>query len=690
MTTGDLVVTVRHAQEPTNAAGRTVLLRRRGGDLRVGVLRAETDAQGVARFPGLAPGEVRARVAGSWGGANATITAGQAMACEIVLRGAMTLTGVVVDAAGVPIGGALVETGPLLASEADIELVAVTAADGSFTLRECGPHCFVGARATGFAASQLHYRGNGREEPEPLRIELRALGGSLDGFVVDANGAPLVDAVVRVGQGDGDDVRATPQGAPPLPAQVVTDTAGHFTAIGLPVGKQPLLVRAAGCAPWIGECEIAALATTAARVVMQPEVTCRGRVTKHGQPLEGVSVRHQAASDFLRIATTTNADGTYELRGLPRGDFELKAEKDRVGCATARVHGEPGVPMRCDFEVSNGLELRGHVFDAAGAPVPNLWLQFRAEGDGEPWLQFATTDVAGAFLVVHCPPGRTLALEATLPEHLPWRRSAIDPNAGELEIRFAKDSATKARITGRLLRPDGSGAKGLTVESWRQNPRASVDVDVVSPDGAFVLEVPAGTWLVRVIANGHPQIRIDGIELQPGAAVDLGVLQLVRGGTLVVHDDPAMKCVYDVFDTHDRYVAYVSSPAPPVRSDLLPPGDYRLHVRPQGSAPQVLPFSITAERDTVLTVKPVPGVRRRIEFVPAAGATVRAVSYEIRQAGARVMGNYVEAKTADELAQDVWLVPGEYELTTTRPAPKVTVAFTIAEAMREPLRVQLR
>src|SRR5262249_25920764 len=108
-TTGELVVTVRYADEPTIAAGRTVLVRRRGGDLRVGVLRAVTDDKGVARFAGLAPGELRVRVGGSSRVVAATVAAGRSSPCELALRNGMTLTGIVVDRAGVPIAGALVE-----------------------------------------------------------------------------------------------------------------------------------------------------------------------------------------------------------------------------------------------------------------------------------------------------------------------------------------------------------------------------------------------------------------------------------------------------------------------------------------------------------------------------------------------------------------------------------------------------
>src|SRR5688572_5464852 len=39
---------------------------------------------------------------------------------------------------------------------------------------------------------------------------------------------------------------------------------------------------------------------------------------------------------------------------------------------------------------------------------------------------------------------------------------------------------------------------------------------------------------------------------------------------------------------------------------------------------------------------------------------------------------------------DVCLAPGDYELTTSRPEPKVTVRFTIADGVNDPVRVLLR
>jgi hypothetical protein len=455
------------------------------------------------------------------------------------------------------------------------------------------------------------------------------------------------------------------------------------------VGVQPLLVRAAGFGPWVGSCEIGAQTTAAARVVLQPDVTCSGRVSSGGQPVDGAKVSCEGPSDFLSIATYTGADGTFELRGLPAGDVGLNASKDGVGKATARIRGEPGAPVRCELALSNGLVLRGRVLDAAGTPVPLVHLHCHAEGTGERWKSFAHSDGNGSFLVAQCPPGRTLSLVATERDHVPWQRRAIDPSAGGLEIRLAKDTTPRARITGRLLRPDGRGALGTSIGGWRLSPYATVSGVVDKPDGAFVLEVPAGTWTMHTVLDGHPAIRREAIELQAGALHDVGVLQFGRGGTLVVHDDAAAKFDHLVFDAHEQFACGFTV-ARPRRSDLLAPGDYLLLARAKDSAAQRIPFAITAERETVLTVKPVPGTRRRIEFVPAAGAEVDAVAYDVRCAGALAMINSLEANAANELAQDVCLAPGDYELTTRRPEPKVTVRFTIADGANDPLRVQLR
>src|SRR5690606_6084004 len=103
---------------------------------------------------------------------------------EVVLdlnRG-MTLTGVVVDDAGAPVAGALIEVGRPHAG--DPVVMTATGADGTFALRACPRHCLVGARAAGYASSSVLSVSGDEEAPQHVRLELVVPGGVVEGVVV--------------------------------------------------------------------------------------------------------------------------------------------------------------------------------------------------------------------------------------------------------------------------------------------------------------------------------------------------------------------------------------------------------------------------------------------------------------------------------------------------------------------------
>ncbi|HEU4419754.1 MAG TPA: sigma-70 family RNA polymerase sigma factor, partial [Planctomycetota bacterium] len=570
-TTGELVVHVRYAEEPTTAAGLTVLVTRQGGDFRVGVPRAVTDAEGTVRFPGLQPGRVWARTTPSASaGARAEIEAGATAECTIELRGGITLTGIVVDATGTPVADAIVESG-MFVGGVDADQVAVTAADGTFVVRESEHLCVVGARAVGFAASRLYFVQCKPGAEEHVRIELPAAGGAVEGVVLGPAGEPVANAVVRVGEGSTEGFTCGPQGAPPMPAQVRTDSAGRFRAIGVRPGTQPVNVRAANLAPWIGTCEVGAGGTAAVRVVLSAGVTCAGVVRgEDGQVAVDAEVSVGDPGDFVLLRTRTAADGTFTLTGLPIGEFALEASAERLGKASARLHGQPGETLRCELSLSNGLALRGRVVDDLGAPVAQANVVCDAEGNDR-WASVAWTDEAGRFLVAGCPSGRRFSVEVAAREHLSVQRNGVDPLAGELELRLARDTAPKARIHGRLLRPDGGAAIGGSIRASRYRPQL-IEYAEVQADGSFAIAVPSGEWYVTVDVRNHPEIDAGPQVLEPGATWDLGTLQLSIGGTLVVHDLEEPRLKYMIFDTRDRYVGGLHTPTFPQRSELLAPG----------------------------------------------------------------------------------------------------------------------
>jgi RNA polymerase sigma factor (sigma-70 family) len=698
-TTGTLIVRARYADEPTVAAGVTIHLTRPRSDFRVGLYRVVTDADGVARFEGLSPGTWRVGTP-----AHATpevvkaeIAAGSTCECILPLQGGMTVTGVVVDTSGVVVGGAIVEAAFAGIGGVDADRIAVTAADGTFTIRECFVHCLVGARAEGHAASHLHFVEGHRGGTERVHIELRPDGGAVEGLVLGPTGEPVPAAVVRVGNGRTESILSSAQGAPPLPAQVRTDAMGRFRAIGVPAGPQPVQVRTTDLAPWRGTCDVFAGATVAVRIVLAAGIRCTGIVRgEDGEPVPGAEVSVGGNGDFVRLRTHSGSDGTFLLTGMPVGESVVNARKDKVGKATVAIRGQSGETVRCELQLSNGLALRARVLDATGAPISGVEVRVRAEEPGAPWNSFALSGEDGRIVIGGCPPGRTLALLASKPDHVTLQRQAVQPAGPELELPLQRDLEAKACITGRLLRPDGTPAAGEEVEAIRFQTRSEAQMLLSAKareDGSFVLEAPAGEWLGLVRVKGHPELRFTPGKLEAGAAWDAGVLQLTLGGTLVVRIDgtDAKSDSYTVLDADERAVASIWSPARPLRSDLIAPGDYALLAQGEGFVAQVLPFTIHAGSESALTVTRRPGVRQWIEFDLAPGGERPSyIPFEVRRGATLVALLSAAGKRGAPFRREVWLAPGSYTLSTKEREPLATAAFTVGATESSPVRVVVR
>lgn len=692
-TTGNLVVNVRYADEPQEAPGVTVAIAQSGSDFRVGVRRAVTDSSGHARFDGLPPGKLFAWTDQNHAGVRAEVQAGLTTECSLRVEQGMNLTGVVIDADAVPVAGALIEVGSPGISLRDVEPVAVTATDGSFVVRSCIPTCVVGARAPGHAASRLYFVRGERGATERVRIELLHPGGSVAGVVLGPDGRPVQDAVVRVGEGRTDAIESSLRGAEPLPAQVRTAADGRFLAVGVPPGTQPLMVRAAGLAPWRGTCEVMAGATAAAQVCLTHGVTCLGVVrTEAGQPAGGVSVSSGSIGDFLQYFARTGDDGRFELAGLPSGDSVVSASERRLGKASTRVHGEAGATVRCELVLSNGLALRGQVLDEAGKPIANVDLICEAEGGGARWGHAALIDEEGRFLISECPIGRLLVLRLSASGFVTLERTGVDPSAGELDLRLQRDTSARVRVSGRIVGPDGQVPDKVTVQVVRYRPQQFVSAQVREGDGSFAVEVQAGEWLVEVLSSAHPHVWFGPKALQAGERWDLGTIELVRGGRLVVRGENAAQLEYWILDANERYIDSVDTRVEPPSSELLRPGEYLLLACGAAVRSQALPFAVKADQPTELQLRTAPGVRQVIEFVRPVGAAELPgrVAFELRRDGRLMAWNTARRRAEGPLAGEVWLAPGSYSLATREREPRTTATFTVGEAESPPFRIELR
>jgi RNA polymerase sigma factor (sigma-70 family) len=689
--TGTLVVKVQYSSEPTTGSGVTVTVGQPDVDFRVGVLRAATDTDGTARFPSVPPGRVNVW-SSCGGGAAADVRAGATTECVLRLDGA-TLTGIVVDAAGVGVAGALVGRGASATNRVEAEVAAVTAADGTFVVRNVRAFTLIGARASGYAASQLYSVARGQEAVTTLRIELTAAGGCVGGSVLAADGKPVRDAVVRVGEGKLDALRSTPLGAPPLPAQVRTDADGRFLAVGVPVGACQVQVRAAGLGPWTGTCRVGAGLVANVLVRLEAGVTCAGAVrTEAGEPVADTVVRSGRDGDFLQYFARTAADGAFTLTGLPAGEFEVWAASRPHGKASVRVRGEPGASVHCDLVLSYGLALRGRVTDEDGKPIS--WVEVDCEAAGSPrWWQYARADESGRFVVPDCPAGRLLLVQVSARDRVPFRREGVDPRAGELQVQLARDTAPRARITGRVLGPEGQVVPGVEISAFGppRSGQGSAYAVVKAGDGSFAIEVTAGNWEVRAQSANHPMVFAGTRQLQAGDAWDLGTIQLSNGGTLVVRDGGRMDLDYLILDARERFRGGIYNPASPRRSELLEPGDHLLLVRGKGIAAQVIPFTIRPGKESEIELHLVAGVRQRFVFVPAPGTDLPPwMSFHVRRDG-KLIGYCSDVDTAQTVRTgEIWLWPGDYVLTSAIEGREGTATARIGSEEGPPIRITVR
>jgi len=292
-----------------------------------------TDADGAARFASLAPGtyEVAARAPG-----HRTLSmpmsprAGLAWEMELTLVPGVEVRGRVVDRAGAPLAGALVEARP-----AELELAfqprrrpsplsSVADADGRFAIVvEPGSHRLVGHHPACLPGESRAVDVDASPPPEVMIVLDR--GATIEGTVTRAGGGAAADAVVRVAAVDlavpGAAVHATR-----------ADAGGRFSLSGLPRAE---VVAVAEHPDGTSEDIRVDLSTTDAARDVRLELTVDGRiegtvVDADGAPIAGahvVCVGNPGAAIGVRPITPVTAtdDGRFACTGLPDDNFELTA-----------------------------------------------------------------------------------------------------------------------------------------------------------------------------------------------------------------------------------------------------------------------------------------------------------------------------------------------------------------------------
>ena len=297
-------------------------------------------------------------------------------------------------------------------------------------------------------------------DPDPDANVVRLVSGTLvRGRVVEReSGAPVVGARVR---------RVTERvpfatlddSGEPVP-EAHTDAAGRFELRDVPTGSMGLVVEHPD---WVvaddGPFEVTGVAPVERWIELGKGATLRGRLLgARGAPLPGERVSVSCLDGIERNrerATTTDAQGGYELPGLSSGEYHVRWERERRGKRfndliqyLALADGET---REFDLRPCGQATLTGTLdFDGELPEIAIVYVMPktppRADGTHSKWTERMRTTVAerGTFTLTDLEAG-----EYTVGAHVNLAESG--PAMGSVRVNVPESGTTDVRI--RIERP---------------------------------------------------------------------------------------------------------------------------------------------------------------------------------------------------------------------------------------------
>ncbi|HKE18128.1 MAG TPA: carboxypeptidase regulatory-like domain-containing protein [Kofleriaceae bacterium] len=393
---------------------------------------------------------------------------------RLVLLPGQTVTGRVVDAEGAPVARVAVwaepSSSPSWLSRSAVGDGGTTDERGRFVLHAVALGSYrVLARHPDFApGASAIFTVTGGRAIEDLVVVLRP-GARLAGHVVDTRGAPVAGAVVNVATRDADSA-ADPTW------EASTGADGAFAVTGLP--RRVVVAAASAPGACSGRAEIdlgAAPARTDLVLRLEHALGIAGVVvTPAGDPVAEArvtAIRDYREVDFrdlrLRppVATTSGADGRFEVSGLEPGTYGVHV--DPVESARrASFFSEPAAHVPAGTRglrivVETPATVSGKVAFQDGTP-PAL---FRVGTGNVAAASFGAR--AGEFQLSDIVPGR-VSLVVSGPEFAQKLVPDVSVVSGR-DTDVGTITVEKGRtISGRVLLPDGSPVAGAAVYAGKR------------------------------------------------------------------------------------------------------------------------------------------------------------------------------------------------------------------------------
>ena len=503
-----------------------------GSDPRLHRQFAVTDANGNARLP--RRDGVPLRVVADRG-AFAELDAAARRATLRVASGLRVL-GRVVDLDGRALAGAGIWLGDVDGSRRG-QVVAHSAEDGSFELREVPPKASLAALAAGHRRTAMTALPRASSD-DAVALELVAHpgGAQLRAFVATLDGVPLRGARVSVGHSVDGLSPQLGQGllpAFPPPFEMRTDESGCVCVAGLEPGAHPLVVRATGFAPWSATLEVGALSEHSVDVRMAPGALVEGRVRDEaGEPLAGAQIAWSNGEPLATAYVTADARGAFRFDAAPAGRAWVAARAFDHGVVEVELELHAGERRELDLTLATLPRCSGRLIDDEGAPLVDFEMRLlgRVASGLAPEADDTRTDANGAFELA-VPGGDLRRIEvrgAGWPEWLVVRREWLHVDVPRLDIEIPRRVLPSAWLSGRLLDARGHPLEHRVVDLVRRaNSSLSRAVARTDADGALRVG-PLFAGSVELVLSRAPDDPHDALlgplgafELSAGGEVDL-------------------------------------------------------------------------------------------------------------------------------------------------------------------------
>ncbi|HEY4182175.1 MAG TPA: sigma-70 family RNA polymerase sigma factor [Kofleriaceae bacterium] len=440
---------------------------------------------------------------------------------DIVLVPEATISGVVVDDTGKAIPGAVVAARPAADGQDEASSRDTIAdQDGRFELDEMAPSKYgvVAFTATGSSPAAVVVAAAGVATRDlSLVVKERAV---VRGHVV-MNGKPVAGAWVGN------------EKSPYMPHSshyAESQADGSFVLDLVPLGHVELNAYPYDVVSPTS-IDVKSLAGTEVTLEVKPRGGVVGKITRLGVAASNARIR----VDPINLTAIANADGTYELRGLPAGTYEMSFQNGRAFANRSLTVTDP-VLQTIDVELDGGGELLGSVVDEAGRGISNVLVVFDSTAHDDSCNTF--TDDDGAFdcasLAGHTDYTPRVFSGAGAKEPFPLVSGVFAPvhvEDGTSVVRGVQVAIKHEMLSIRGRVVDDSGAivadAHVTVPdtNWGDAGRTHAD-----EGGGFVIE--------NLIAGAHYNLRAHLSDGSSGDARDVpagatGVeIKLIRPGTI--------------------------------------------------------------------------------------------------------------------------------------------------------------